>query len=104
MRNLGIEEIPPIEEYWKELKMRGRLALGEDGKRNFDRLYEILLKGGLLVNPCGELESTMSEYIEYSTDKRAWFERAMKLVPNLLVEDQKYPWKLLKDLHRILGG
>ena len=59
---------------WKELKTRGRLALDEDGKKNFDGLYEILLKGGLLVNPCGELESVLYEYIEHSTDKRAWFE------------------------------
>jgi energy-coupling factor transporter ATP-binding protein EcfA2 len=85
---------------WKQLKREGRAALPEQLQGQFDRLWQICASKGLFINPCGELESMLAEYgIPYATDKRAWIVKALQLLPNLEVSDQKQPWKFIKDIH-----
>ena len=40
--------------------------------------------------------------IDSTTDKRAWITQALKLIPSLEVDDEKYPWKLMASIHQVL--
>lgn len=85
---------------WKQFKRNGREALPREVQGQFDRVWEICASKGLFINSCGELESMLAEYgIPYTTDKRAWIVKALQLLPNLQVNDQKQPWKFIKAIH-----
>jgi hypothetical protein len=85
---------------WSELKKEGRKALPANLQQDFDRISSICSKQGFFINPCGELESTLRDVgIEWSSDKRAWISSALQLLANLEVDDEKYPWKLMKEIH-----
>ena len=82
------------------MKQKGRAALPDEIQIEFDRLWEICADKGLFINPCGELESMLTDYgIPYTTDKRGWILKALQLVPNLIVNDEKQPWKFVKAIH-----
>lgn len=91
---------------WKQFKKHGQSALPVEIREQFDILWQICAKKGLFINPCGELEAMLTEYgIQYNTDKRAWITQALTLLPNLESNTEKYPWKLIKEVHNyLLGG
>jgi hypothetical protein len=88
---------------WASFKQRGRNALPDPLRTEFDRLLEICSARGFFINPCGELESMLTDYgIDWTTDKRSWIVRALQLLPNLSVDEKKYPWKLMESIHSFL--
>lgn len=88
-----------------QLKRYGRAALPQERQAQFDQLLQLCAVKGLFILPCGELESMLEEYgIPYTTDKRAWLTQALQLLPHLEVNDARYPWKFLKDIHERLSG
>lgn len=96
-------EVSESTKEWKQFKQQGRAALPLEIQPQYDRLWEICAQKGLFINSCGELESMLAEYgIPPTTDKRAWIRQALKLLPNFEVNDDKYPWKLLKAIHDYL--
>jgi hypothetical protein len=85
---------------WKKFKQYGRAALPPDVQPTFDRLWKKCAAQGFFINPLGELESMLTEYgIPWTPDKREWITRALKLVPEIAPNDDKYPWKFLKAIH-----
>lgn len=85
---------------WKHFKENGREALPPHIKTQFDEFWRICAEKGLFINPRGELESMLTEYgIAYTTDKRGWILRALQLLPHIEVNDEKYPWKFLMEVH-----
>jgi ABC-type multidrug transport system ATPase subunit len=94
------QEIADSTKSWKQFKQQGRAALSPELQTQFDRLWDICAEKGLFINPCGELESMLAEYgIAPTTDKRGWITQALQLLPNLEVNDEKYPWKFVKAIH-----
>jgi predicted ATPase len=94
------QEIADSTKSWKQFKQQGRAALSPELQSQFDRLWDICAEKGLFINPCGELESMLAEYgIAPTTDKRGWITQALQLLPNLEVNDDKYPWKFVKAIH-----
>jgi DNA repair ATPase RecN len=90
---------------WKQLKQQGRAALPPEIQQQFDSLALMCETRGLFVNPCGELEAMLTEYgIPYTTDKRSWITQALQLLPNLEVDDNKYPWKFIERIHDHFSG
>jgi hypothetical protein len=88
---------------WREVKERGFEALDEGIKQRFWALYNLCAAHGLFINTKGELESMLSDSgFPYTTNKKEWFETAISLVANLEVDVNKYPWKLLDEVHRHL--
>jgi hypothetical protein len=97
------QEIADSTKSWKQFKQQGRAALSPELQTQFDRLWDICAEKGLFINPCGELESMLAEYgIAPTTDKRGWITQALQLLPNLEVNDDKYPWKFVKAIHEQL--
>ncbi len=93
-------EIADSTKSWKLFKQQGRAALSPELQTQFDRLWDICAEKGLFINPCGELESMLAEYgIAPTTDKKGWITQALQLLPNLEVNDDKYPWKFVKAIH-----
>src|SRR5262249_48014008 len=85
---------------WKEFKELGRIALPPEVQPKFDRLWQICAAKNLFINPCGELESMLSDYgIEHTTDKRGWITRALRLLPALERNVEKHPWRFMKSIH-----
>jgi hypothetical protein len=96
-------EIANATKAWKQFKQQGQAALPTDLQSQFAQLANMCALKGLFINPRGELESMLTEYgIEYTSDKRAWIIRALQLLPELQVNDEKYPWKFMKTLHEQL--
>jgi predicted ATPase len=90
---------------WKLLKQQGRSALPVEIQSQFDQLSKLLTSKGLFINPCGELESMLVEYgIPATTDKRGWIVQALQLLPNLEINEKKYPWKFIAAIHEYLTG
>jgi hypothetical protein len=88
---------------WRKFKQQGRSALPPNIQSQFDSLWEICAAQGLFINPCGELESMLIEYgVPYTTDKRGWIVQALKLLPYIEIEDEKYPWRFVKSIHEQL--
>jgi hypothetical protein len=88
---------------WKQFKSLGKAGLSETARENFDKLWTICADKGLFINPCGELESMLTQYgIEYTTDKKAWITRALQLLPNIEVDDGKNPWMFIKAIQEYL--
>ncbi len=101
----GCYQVGDSAKVWKELKQNGRAVLPPPVQMRFDELWKICLTKGFVINPCGELESLLVEYgIQQTTDKRAWIVQALQLIPSLEVDDEKYPWKLMKSIHQLLVG
>jgi energy-coupling factor transporter ATP-binding protein EcfA2 len=89
---------------WREFKRRGRDALPEGLQVSCDKLLETCKGKGLLINPCGELESLLVQCgIDHTTNKANWISTALRLVAQLTVDNKQYPWKLIKALHEALG-
>ncbi|BAZ88479.1 hypothetical protein [Dolichospermum compactum] len=40
--------------------------------------------------------------IAYTTDKKEWITRALKLLPRLEVNENEYPWKFIKAIQEYL--
>jgi predicted ATPase len=94
------QEIADSTKSWKQFKQQGRAALSPELQTQFDRLWDICAEKGLFINPSGELESMLAEYgIAPTTDKRGWITQALQLLPNLEVNDDKYPWKFVRAIH-----
>ncbi|PWU13604.1 MAG: hypothetical protein C5B50_18935 [Verrucomicrobia bacterium] len=84
---------------WQVLKKGGVAAL-KNTRAEFEKLYAICGAAGLFINPSGELEASLSDYgVHWEADKRAWITRAVQLVPNLEVNLDKQPWRLISDVH-----
>jgi hypothetical protein len=93
-------ELSDMAKSWRELKQKGRAGLPPELQPSFDRLWAICSDNGLFINPCGELESMLTDYgFPYTTDKRGWILKALQLVPNLIVNDEEHPWKFIKAIH-----
>jgi hypothetical protein len=98
-------EVADATKNWRLYKERGRAALPEALHSQFDELWKICAAQGLFINPCGELESLLVDLgVPYSTSKREWITRALTLIPNLAVEDRKYPWRFVRAIHEFLSG
>lgn len=96
-------EISDSTKDWKLLKEKGRAALPQNIQIKFDSLEEICNSKGLFINPCGELESMLTQYaIEPTSDKRKWILQALQLLPELIVNEQNYPWKFVNKIHKYL--
>ena len=88
---------------WAEIKRRGAQALPAEVRPQFLALSDICAKGGFFINPEGELESMLVDYgIRPTTDKRAWIQQALGLLPGLNVDRTKYPWKFIVAIHDYL--
>ena len=99
-----IREIGESSKGWRKLKEEGRDALPLELQPRFDELWKICAKYGLLIVPTGQLESMLTEYgIERTTDKRSWLGKALTLVAGLTIDDSKYPWRFVKEIHSRLG-
>jgi predicted ATPase len=89
---------------WATFKERGRDMLSDELKKKFDHLARICAQVGLCINQHGELESLLVDLgIEYTSDKRAWIQRALALVPNLQVDPSKKVWTFLAEIHSRLN-
>ena len=89
---------------WSSFKEHGRDLLSKELQTTFDGLAQNCARHGLYINPYGELESLLVDLgIEYTTDKKAWIQRALALIPNLQIDPSKRMWTLLAKIHRILG-
>lgn len=85
---------------WIRFKQEGRAALPEEGRVLFDEMQEICASVGLFINPRGELESMLLDHgITWATDKKAWILQALTLLPGLIVDEQKDPFKFVKAVH-----
>jgi ABC-type transporter Mla maintaining outer membrane lipid asymmetry ATPase subunit MlaF len=99
------KEIAASSKNWNEFKEKGRAALSEELQIRFDKLWIACSQKGLFVNPCGELESMLTNLgITHSTDKRAWIIKALSLLPALEVNDNEYPWRFIKAFQQYLVG
>jgi energy-coupling factor transporter ATP-binding protein EcfA2 len=88
---------------WSSFKERGRDILSPELQITFDHLAQSCARHGLYINPYGELESLLVDLgIEYTSDKRAWIQRALALIPNLKIDASKRMWKLLSEIHDLL--
>jgi predicted ATPase/antitoxin component of RelBE/YafQ-DinJ toxin-antitoxin module len=88
---------------WKDLKRRGRVALPSEAAEAFDFISERCSRRGLFINPSGELESALADQgIDWTSDKRAWIVRALRLMANLQPDDSKMPWQFLRQIHNYL--
>ena len=95
-----LRELAESTKNWRTLKEKGAVALSGTTQQEFQVLWQICAAKGLFINPCGELESMLTEYgIQYTTDKRAWIVRALRLVPALEINDQKPPWQFINAIH-----
>jgi predicted ATPase len=93
----GCYEIADSTKDWNLFKQKGRAALSPELQLKFDQLWQMCAAKGLFINPCGELESMLTEYgIPATTNKRGWITQALQLLPGLEVNDEKYPWKFIK--------
>ena len=45
---------------------------------------------------------TVDQGIEYTTDKKAWIQRALALLPNLNVDPTKRVWTFMAEIHDFL--
>jgi DNA repair ATPase RecN len=98
------KEIAASTKNWNKLKEKGREALPPEIQSEFDDLWEKCSQKGLFINPYGELESTLTHLgIPYMTDKREWITRALSLLPELEVNDNKNPWKFIKAIQEYFG-
>lgn len=98
-----LNEIQASTKSWKEFKEKGRLALSEELQPEFDQLWNTCIQQGLFINPCGELESMLTEQgIQYTTHKRGWITQALQLLPKLEVNDDEYPWQFIKQIQNYL--
>ena len=100
-------EMADMTKAWKTFKQSGRCALPPDAQAAFDRLWKKCAAQGFFINPCGELESMLIGYgIPWTTDKKDWITRSLKLVPEIDPNDEKYPWKFLKAIQEYIqaGG
>lgn len=69
---------------WAKIKREGTDAFSEDAKAAFQRVYSLCASRGLFINPYGELESMLTDVgLNYTADKRAWFQQAIVLASNL---------------------
>jgi len=90
---------------WSRFKKDGREALPPDARLKFDELAVLCAREGLFINPCGELESMLnSSGVPHTTDKRSWIRQALKLLPNLLVDEETQPWKFMRSIQRHILG
>lgn len=96
----GCASIASASRPWSSFKEHGQDVLSKDLQSKFNRLAEICAHHGLCINRYGELESLLVDQgIEYTSDKRAWIQRALALVPNLQVDPSKRVWKFLAEVH-----
>jgi hypothetical protein len=103
--NNKCREVSDSTKVWTELKRNGRAALTSTLQSRFDLLWGICASKGLIINPSGELESMLVDYgIPSTTDKRAWITQALQLIGNLEIDDTKYPWRLVAEIHKQLFG
>ena len=103
--NNKCRELADSTRVWTELKRNGRSALTPTLQSRFDLLWGICASKGLIINPSGELESMLVDYgIQSTTDKRAWITQALRLIGNLEIDDAKYPWRLVAEIHKRLFG
>lgn len=87
---------------WQAVKKDGVTAL-KATRPEFERLYQICSAAGLFINPCGELEASLSELgLKWQADKRDWIERALQLIPNLQPNLSIQPWKFISEVHAYL--
>jgi hypothetical protein len=101
----GASEIAASTKDWKKFKEKGRAALPTELQPKFDELWQICSQKGLFINLCGELESMLTHCgIPYTTDKRGWITRALRLLPKLEVNDDEYPWQFIKGIQEYLIG
>lgn len=90
---------------WNAFKERGRDALDDASRAHFDQIASICRDAGLIINKYGELESMLVDLgIEYTTDKRAWIQRALVLLPNLQVDESRNLWRLMNEVRVALAG
>ena len=95
-----VHELADVTKPWRTYKQRGREALSNEFRERFDQLFKVCASGGLFINPCGELESVLSEYgVQHSTDKRRWLPVALGVLGGLAVDTTKYPWCLIQRVH-----
>lgn len=88
---------------WNDFKEKGRAALPINLQSDFDILWKTCAQKGLFINPCGELESMLTQQgIPYTTDKRGWITQALQLLYRLEVNETEYPWKFIKAIQNYL--
>jgi hypothetical protein len=88
---------------WSPFKERGRELISKELQPSFDSLAQNCARQGLLINRFGELESLLVDQgIEYTTDKKAWIQRALALIPNLRVDPTKRVWTFMAEVHDFL--
>ncbi len=98
-------EIAASTKNWKDFKEKGREALPTELQPKFDELWQMCSQKGLFINQLGELESMLTDVgTKYTTDKREWIRAALQLLPNLEVNDDKYPWQFIKGIQEYLIG
>ena len=74
-------------------------------QEQFDGLSASCAAKGLFINPFGELESMLNDCgIAWASDKRQWITQARRVLPNLSVDERKYPWRFIKSIHENLVG
>ena len=100
-----VKEIADSTKNWKEFKEKGRAALPAELQSEFDILWKICAQKGLFINPCGELESMLTQQgIQYTTDKKGWIAQALQLLSRLEVNETEYPWRFIKAIQEHLVG
>jgi AAA domain, putative AbiEii toxin, Type IV TA system len=89
---------------WKQYKELGRAALRPELAERFDELWRLCAARGLFVIETGQLESMLIEQdVPRSSDKRAWIEKALLLIPHLQVDEGRHPWKCMTRVHAFLA-
>lgn len=99
-----LEKLKADTSAWDKLKREGSAGLSEDSRAAFHELAELCSDAGLFINPSGELEASLVEYgVKWTSDKRAWINQALKLVPELVPNNTKEPWKFIASVHAHLA-
>jgi hypothetical protein len=100
----GCKSLVDSSKPWSLFKRLGAEALSNTAKEDFDKLAAICSVRGLIINRHGELESMLVDQgIPYTTDKKAWIQQSLILLPNLQIEPSKHLWMLIHDVHNQLG-
>lgn len=88
---------------WRDCKDKGYIALSPDGQQRFLEIYRLCSDKGIFIVPFGELESWLVEHgVPKVSNKSKWITTALEIIPSLLADKDKFPWKFIEEVHNYL--
>lgn len=89
---------------WHLYKQQGKFALSDVNQKTFDQIDQICVQRGLFIVPVGELESWLVDFsVSRTSNKSKWIVTALEQIPNLVADENSYPWSFMKRVHEYLN-